>query len=374
MKLFYIANIRIPTEKAHGVAIVKSCEAFARAGVETALIVPRRRTPFEKSVFETYNVKEIFSVRFLPTLDLIGRKAGRFVFRLQAFTFNIFLLLFLLFKSRGIVLYTRDPGILFLRYLGYKIILECHLIPHHREVFFNIAKKASRIVVISNALKNAFLKAGFDEDQIVVAPSGVDLSIFDISMTKEEARGFLGLPLESFIAVYTGNFTTMGEDKGISDTLRALKRVPDVIFVAVGGNEKDIARYKKDAHDLSVSDQVILRGTTSQRTLAIYQKSADVLLMPFPDTAHYRNHMSPVKMFEYMASGRPIIASDLPTICEILNDENAIIVHPSDPHAIAKGLERAMKEETSNISDRALEDVKAYSWDVRTRNVLNHIR
>lgn len=374
MKLFYIANIRVPTEKAHGVAIVKSCEALARAGVETTLIVPRRRTPFEKSVFEAYNVKEIFSVRFLPTLDLIGRKAGRFVFRLQAFTFHFFLLLFLLFKGRGIVLYTRDPGILFLRFLGFRVILECHLIPHHREVFFQLAKKASRIVVISQALKNAFLESGFDNEKIIVAPSGVDLSIFDISMSKEEARGFLGLPLDGFIAVYTGNFTTMGDDKGISDTLRALRRIPDVLFVAVGGNEKDIARYKKDAHDLSVSDQVILRGTTSQRTLAIYQKAADVLLMPFPDTAHYRNHMSPVKMFEYMASGTPIIASDLPTIREILNEDNAIIVRPSDPHAIANGLERAMKEEVSDISHRAHEDVKAYSWDVRTRNVLNHIR
>ena len=77
MKLIYIANARIPTEKAHGIAIARSCEAFARAGVETELIVPRRRTPFQTDLFETYHVERNFLVRFLPTIDLIREKAGR---------------------------------------------------------------------------------------------------------------------------------------------------------------------------------------------------------------------------------------------------------------------------------------------------------
>jgi glycosyltransferase involved in cell wall biosynthesis len=375
MKLFYIANIRIPTEKAHGVAIVKACEAFARAGVETALVVPKRRTPFEKNVYETYGVERNFRVRFLPTLDLLTERSGPFIFWLQTVTFQLSLVLYLLFKSRRIILYTRDPHLISLRYLGYKVAFECHLISKNRKTFFSLAKKASKIVVISEALKRAFLEAGFGEKDILVAPSGVDLSIFDIETSKEEARRILKLPEDEFLAAYTGNFTTMGADKGISDILKALSGVRDVIFVAVGGAHKDIVRYKKEAHDLEVSDQAIFRGSTTQHELALYQKAADVLLMPFPDTPHYRNHMSPVKMFEYMVAKRPIIASDLPTIREVLNEHNAVIVQPGNSEELAKALQSLIyfPENGEKTAAQAYNDVAQFSWDARTKKILMHI-
>jgi glycosyltransferase involved in cell wall biosynthesis len=378
MKLFYIANIRIPTEKAHGVAIARSCEAFGHAGVETTLVVPRRRTPIEKTVFEAYGVKSVFTVKFLPTLDLLSEKAGPFVFWLQTVTFQLFLLAFLLFQDRKTVLYTRDAGFIPLRYLGFKVVLECHLIPKNRGAFFSLARRANRVLVISQALKNAFIEAGFAQGSVLVAPSGVDLSVFDIDATKEHARKMLDLPQNppsgGLIAVYTGNFTTMGEDKGISDIIKALPLAPNVLFVAVGGSEKDRGRYVAEASELGVLGRVILRGTTTQKMLALYQKAADVLMMPFPDTPHYRNHMSPVKMFEYMAAKRPIIASNLPTIREVLNEKNAVLVPPGEPAAIARALNDAISNsELSAKAEKAYTDVAEYSWDARTRKVLQFL-
>ena len=376
MKLFYIANIRIPTEKAHGVAIVKSCEALAISGVETALIVPRRRTPFEKSIFETYHVAPKFAVTFLPVIDLIREKAGPGAFLLEAFSFYFSLFFFLLFKSRSVFVYTREPDLIALRALGFKVIFECHVIPRKRASFFARAKKAHRIIVISQALKNAFIEEGFAPDSIMVAPSGVDLTIFDFEMDKYEARKRLDIPLDATVAVYTGNFTTMGEDKGIEDIIAALHNAPDVVFVAAGGSEKDRARYVASASAAGVLGRVILRGSTTQKMLALYQKAADVLLMPFPDTAHYRNHMSPVKMFEYMASQRPIIASDLPTIREVLSHENACIVKPGDRAALsdAMNLLTRNKEEGVMLAEHAYADVRRYSWHSRTEKVLAWLR
>jgi glycosyltransferase involved in cell wall biosynthesis len=375
MKLFYIANVRIPTEKAHGVAIARSCEAFARAGVETVLVVPRRRTPIDKSLFEVYNVPTIFTVRFLPTVDLIREKAGRVVFWLQTVTFQISLFLFLLSRERKIILYTREPNLLYLSLLGFRIVFECHLIPKKRTRFFARARKAYRVVVISKALKQAFVEDGFSESEVLVAPSGVDLSVFDIDVSKSDARKKLDLPIDAKIAVYTGNFTTMGEDKGIADIIKALPYAQEVIFVAAGGSEKDRAEYVAQASAAGVLGRVILRGSTTQKMLALYQKAADVLLMPFPDTPHYRNHMSPVKMFEYMAAKRPIIATDLPTICEVLNEKNAFIVPPGDHSALAMSLS-AVCSDTSvseSIALCAYADISAYSWDARTKRVLKHI-
>lgn len=374
MKLFYIANIRIPTEKAHGVAIVKCCESFAKAGVDTVLVVPRRRTPYEKSVFETYGVEPVFQVAFLPTIDLIREKAGRFVFALQTFAFQLSLLFFLLFKDRSTVLYTREANVIPLKILGYKVVFECHLIPKSRAAFFALARKADRVVVISEALKQAFLKEGFSEKSVLVAPSGVDLEIFDIETSKESARKLLDLPLERSIAVYTGNFTTMGSDKGISDILKSLKDVPGTLFVAAGGSAKDVDRYMKEARELGVSDQVILRGSTTQKMLALYQKAADVLLMPFPDTPHYRNHMSPVKMFEYMAAKRPVIASDLPTIREVLGTDTALIVPPGDSSALSAVLKDFNMRDGEILAVKAYEKVSStYTWKARAEKILKFI-
>jgi len=375
MKLFYIANNRIPTEKAHGVAIVKACEAFAQAGAETSLIIPKRRNPIEKDVYEVYGVQPIFSVRFLPTIDLLSRNAGSLIFWLQTWTFQLSVFFFMLFKSRKTIVYTRDPVFIMLRMLGFKVAFECHLIPNRRAAFFSLARKANKIVVISEALKRAFIDEGFREKDMLIAPSGVDLSIFDIELSKEDARRELELPQKKFIAMYTGNFTTMGEDKGIADILKALVRIPEAIFVAVGGSEKDILRYQKQSEELKVSDRAIFRGTTTQHMLAMYQKAADVLLMPFPDTPHYRNHMSPVKMFEYMASKRPIIASDLPTIREVLNEKNAFIVPPGDITILAKTIRyvREDKESINSLAGIAYADVARFGWHSRTENILKHI-
>ena len=158
-------------------------------------------------------------------------------------------------------------------------------------------------------------------------------------MAQAQARKELGLPQDKKIVVYAGNFTTMGEDKGINDILKAVKLLPEVFFWGVGGSEKDIKYYEREAESLGVIARVRFVGAQLQKTLALYQSAADVLLMPFPNTSHYSQNMSPVKMFEYMASGRPIVASGLPTIREVLNDTNAVVVPPGNPQKLADAIQ-----------------------------------
>lgn len=375
MKILYITNARIPTEKAHGVAIVKTCESFARAGATVRLVVPRRRKSSPEAL-KHYNVQPIFDIVFLPTIDLYGTFVpARLCFFLQTWSFYASTKIWLLFRSRSWTIYTRDILPLFFSWLGYKTVLECHLISKQRGLFFFAARRTSRIITISRALKDAFVHSGFDEKKILVAPSGVDLSTFDITVSKEDARKQLNLPQDARIAVYTGNFTTMGQDKGISDILAALKSSPDTVFVATGGSEADIARYAREATERKVSERVMLRGQTPQSQLALYQKAADVLLMPFPDTLHYRNHMSPVKMFEYMAAQRPVVASDLPTIREVLNEANAYIVAPGDTAAIARTLADifAQPEEARSRAEQAYREVVKFTWSERARRILAFI-
>jgi glycosyltransferase involved in cell wall biosynthesis len=369
-KIYYVANVRMPTEKAHGLTIAKSCEAFGKLGLPLVLVIPRRRTNIAGTVFSAYDLESTFRVARLFTIDAIWWSGSTLAFILQSVTFYISVTLFFLFRSRSATVYTRDIAVLGLTLLGFRVVYECHhLFPRRGRISY-LLRGADKIITISNALKRAFVELGFSESEIFVAPSGVDLSTFDIDVSKEAARNELDLPQEAKIAGYTGNFTTMGEDKGLHVVIAALKDAPGITFVAAGGSEKDIARYLAQAKDTGVAARVILHGYAPQKTLALYQKAADVLLMPFPDTPHYRNHMSPVKMFEYMASGTPIIASDLPTIREVLNERNAFLVQPGDPHALAGALNEAWTAADASVrAMQAHEEVQAFSWDARAARI-----
>lgn len=375
MKIYYLANARIPTEKAHGLTIVKSCEAFARAGAEVTLFVPRRKNQLT-DVFKTYDVEKRFEVRYLPVIDMLRFSSSPWAFyvNLASFYASAFFALVLAGKKNAIV-YTRDVSLLPLSMLGMPIFLESHHVFGKRARYFALARRARGIITISQELKKQFVAEGFSKDHLLVSPSGVDLSTFSIDIPQEQARRELSLSLDSKIIAYTGNFTTMGEDKGISDILKALVQLPGILFVAAGGSDKDIARYASEAAHLGVSAQALFAGFQSQKMLALYQRAADMLLMPYPDTIHYRSNMSPVKMFEYMASGRPIIATELPTIGEVLNEKNAIMIPPGSPTSLAQGIKTLLENPDRGraLAEEAKETVKKYTWTERTKAILHTI-
>src|SRR3989338_6424929 len=111
-KLIYIANARIPTEKAHGIQIMKMCESMGELEVgdgklEVELIVPRRLNPIKQDPFDYYGVKRNFKITKLPTLDFIALGLGRFGFFAETLIFLIAVRIYLLFRKYDI-LYARE--------------------------------------------------------------------------------------------------------------------------------------------------------------------------------------------------------------------------------------------------------------------------
>ena len=80
-------------------------------------------------------------------------------------------------------------------------------------------------------------------------------------------------------------------------------------------------------------------------------------------------------MFEYMVAQRPIVASDLPSIREVLNRNNAILVQPNSPQSLSQGIETALKNTgfSDKISRKAFEDVQKYTWPKRAQNIIEFI-
>src|SRR5687768_11553111 len=106
MKIKYIANIRLPTEKAHGVQIMKMCEAFALAGADVELIVPRRRSIIHEDPFTYYGVRKNFSITKLFTVDLIG-VIPRLGFWVESIFFSLSLILHLR-AQKSAIFYSRN--------------------------------------------------------------------------------------------------------------------------------------------------------------------------------------------------------------------------------------------------------------------------
>lgn len=378
LKIVYIANIRLPTEKAHGYQISKMCEQLSQAGVAVELWLPRRRNYLKEDIFSFYNLENNFRVRRIFCLDLffLERFIGPFAFWLEFLSFYFFVLIRATFLKPGTLVYTRESLVCFFRIFCFQVVYECHSISKKEKSFFTLSRLADKIIVISPGLKKIFLQKGFKKEKIFLAPDAVDLSIFDLELSKAEARQKLNLPQDKKIIAYTGKFKTMGMDKGISDILKALAYLPpDVVFLAVGGSEADITYYQNQAQRLEVEGKVKFIGHVSQGELAIYQKAADILLMPFPFNQHYAYYMSPLKMFEYMASQRPIIASDLPSIREILNSQNSCLCQPDNSKDLSEKIAFVLKNETlgEKIAERAYEDVKTRTWQKRAEGILGFI-
>lgn len=346
-KIYYLANVRIPTEKAHGMAIMKMCEAFADQGMEVELIIPRRFNSIKENPFDFYDVKRNFKIKRLFCLDLIN--LGKMGFLIQALSFAKFAFLYSLFRKAD-YLYGRDElSLFFLSLFRDNVVWETHTAKNSWFVKV-LLKRSKAIIAISQGLKDYYVSLGVDQNKILVAHSGVDLSVFEnIRESKEELRKKLDLPLDKKIVAYIGKRKGMGESKGVEELEESFKFVtqnhPEIYFLVVS----DI----------------------SPKLAPLYMKAVDVLVMNYPNAEHYAKYMSPLKMFEYMASGTPIISTDLPSIREVLDESSAAFFSSGNQSDLAQTLKGVISNHTmaQSRAKKALEIVKKYSWTARVKRV-----
>jgi len=380
MKLYYIANAKIPSEKAHTLQIMKMCEAFAELGLDVELVVPFRIQLNEKlkkhDPFEYYHVKKIFKIRKIPSPDLI--RVGDFFPKFSMLLYNIQALLFALLATfyislkRADIIYTRSIHtalFLVLTGKGNKLIYEAHAFPKEgitRRIELWISKKIRAFVVITKALKSHYVRYGAPEDRIIVAPDAVDLRMFDCKIPKKEARKLLGIPLDRKVVCYTGHLYKW---KGVY-VLALAARELDALVYFIGGTSEDIEKLGEFVKENKISNAIVV-GHVPPSYVPIYLKASDVVVLPNIKEG-LSEFTSPLKLFEYMASRRPIVASDLPVIREILNEENAILVEPENPKALAEGIKKALEDYNlaTKVAKKAYKDVWEYIWEERARKIL----
>ncbi len=374
-KLLYLANLRLPTQKAYGIQIAKTCEAFARSSIRVHLVFPYRSNPTIKDdFFGYYSVERIFKVKRIPSLDFyLWGKMDKLTVHIKGFLSSIALVAYSLFVKADIV-YSRDELVVFmLSFLKKpnKIIFEAHKFSDARKIFYNRFKKTNlKIVTITENLRKDFIKFGFRENIILTAPDGVDVEEFDLNISKEEAREKVGLPLDKKIIMYTGH---LFDWKGGHVLAKAPQISQECISVFVGGMRHDVKEFKNKYKD---RDSLIIVGEKPHKEIPVYLKAADILVLPNSGKEEIsRKYTSPLKLFEYMASKRPIIASDLPSLREVLNSKNSFMFEADNPQSLADKVKYVLSEEDKGlqVAEEAFKDVQHYTWDKRVSKILPFI-
>lgn len=368
MKICYVTSLRLPTERPHGYAVAKMCESFAKNGHDVTLVSPDKSSFMGKDLFGYYGITHRFAHLRVRSLDLLYRhdSKGAFSYWIDFLSYALGLAVFgrKLLKDADII-YVREPYLaLFMS--RRKTILELHTLPVRSLLLRNLIRSVLRVNAISHGLAEDVTSFSRRRD-IAVIPDAVDAARFATDMPRTHARLMLGLPEANPIAAYTGNFYAW---KGVDTLADAAKLLPDVQVVLVGGTDE--YDYQRIAAKAAVVPNLTARRFEDASRMPAYLAAADVLVIPnAKGTAISERHTSPLKLFEYMAAGRPIVASDLPSLKEILDADTAIFFTPDDPISLARAIRMALEPERARgLVVECKKRIGVYSWDARAASAL----
>ena len=230
----------------------------------------------------------------------------------------------------------------------------------------------------SRGLREIYSHLGIAGRNPVVAPNGFELEAFEGECDISSLRARLGLPLDRKIVCYCGN-TYRG--RGIEILVRAAVQMPEVEFLIVGGRERDNALWREMARQ-SGAGNFRMEGFVRQREVSAYLLASDVLVMPYSSGVTIRDgtevgeFTSPLKLFEYMAAGKPIIATGVPSVLEILRPgENSVVTPPDDEEEFIRALQLVLRDSElcARISQRARSDATEYTWEKRVSKIIDGV-
>lgn len=372
LRVIYVGSPELFSRGASAIHVMKMCQAMARLGATVELILPSYKIGM--NIFEYYDVEPVFTIKTFPSTNTFARHILHGALSAYYTSKN---------KKNFDFILTRN---IFYTYLSTKFFKIPTIYDAHHPLVNNAAKflfksfKDSRYLIRfstnTKGLGEIYKKEGLPIDKLVVAHNGVDLESFRKNMSKEEARKNLGLPIKKKIVCYSGNIYS---GRGIELLIDVATRLKDVLFIVAGGLEDDIRRCSEIAIAKGAENFKLI-GFVPHKEVPLYVYSADVLVIPYTSLMTIKGgtraseFTSPIKLFEYMASRRPIVATSLPTIAEILvNDRNSVLVEPNSVDLLFKGIKRVLedRELAKNISIQAAKDVKKYTWEQRVEKIFN---
>lgn len=261
-------------------------------------------------------------------------------------------------------------------------ILETHVINYNDEnlqKIYTVANDSSflGLVTIHDIIAREHIKRGIPSNKLLVLPDAVDIKQFQVDDDRFFWRKKLKLPYNKKLIVYCGSLV---KEKGIDVILKCASTMTgqtDILFVIIGGSRSEVDYWVEKSKEYKLKN-VLFKGRVQNAKVPGYLKCADVLLMPYSKKVSYEkmdiNTTSPLKLYEYMASGRPIISTNIPVIADVVPHEDAaLLVEPDNIEEINRCINRLIQDKSlaSKLVRSALIKANNATWTNRCQKVVD---
>lgn len=355
------------------VHVMKMCQAFKKNGVDVTLYCnSNSKNSNADAVFKKYGIEEKFEIKTVQLPEFVKKHGHRFGAYYSAWL-----------KARNYAgdkcAYGRSAMALYFIRNRSLFIFEAHIEPDllNRQIERRLLrhKNCRGLVVISHALKKRYLELFpfFPEEKITVLHDAADLvtpdgaTRADLCANDSEVKiGYVG-------SLFPG--------KCMETLLPLAQRCPEYRIHIVGGSEYWVEYWKKQAQKKGIQN-LVFYGHVDNSRVGEYYRAFDICILPFSKDIYTNKSKrvnigrwtSPLKLFEAMAYGKPIIVSRLETVEEVLADhEDCVMAEPDDNDDWAEKLSAlcADKELQKRIGHAALNKLeKEYTWSERARKVV----
>lgn len=384
-ELLYIHIVSVQDSKSGGLnttllQVFSMCTAFVKAGHKVTLAMQKNKD------FE-YNAKEFINNTFKDGIDFE-------IITWNQKSKNLFLNRIMVKRSIVQIAKQNNPNMIFSRdsyilnaltKINIPIIYESHNFRLHtgKNILHNFLEKrllrAARspnfkcFFSISEALSKYWEQKGIPKEKLFAWHDGFDASLFEKHINKNIAKSKLNLPINKTIVTYTGG---LYPNRDIQNIVYLAREFPDVMFLVIGGPEKHRQYFKKMSQEEAVFN-INFMGFVEHNMIPYYLYASDILLALWSSKVPTINYCSPLKIFEYMAAGRTIVAHDFPTIREVLeNEKDSILCEPDNFDSLKLALTKSLiGQNTSNYGKLARDKAfKLYSWDNRVNKLLRFMQ
>ncbi len=368
MKILYISSSIVPSREANSIHVMEMCQAFAQNGQEVTLVAPDIKSRYERGVedvYRYYGVEDCFEIVKLPAPEPLG-KAGRLVYALLAARYAM--------HQKPDLVYGRNPYAIYLAaQAGQLVALDSHGPEYEHGMLARFSLNGlfkncnfSHLTVNSPALKSLYAtNTCLTSDRIHVATNGA--TIVDSTTLLPYWPGRRD-------ALQVGYIGHLYPGRGVDVIFETAKHLADVDFHVIGGTEKDIVYWQQQVS----RPNVFIHGYVSHADVANYRACCDLLLAPYQEQVAVQGggdtsaFMCPIKILEYMASGKAIIASDLPAVRIILNERNSLLVKSDRVDLWVKAIDQcrdaSFREEIVSVAYKDF--LNNYTWMKRADKVL----
>lgn len=387
LKKHYIFFIRdeLPQPEAHLVQSTNSANAAANLGYSTVLVYPDKglaafnpvnlARPFQpikipETLVKYYNLQDKLKVAPLPMPWPIDKFRGKFTDS-NTIASKYYLPIHILPTTK--LVHSRDWNFVKAAVQnGVPAIYEHH---HHEHKPFEpeiVNNPLFQIAVtVADTIRTTMIENGMPPEKVIKLHNGYNRLFMERQPEKAAEWRQKLLQGRSHLVVYSG---ALEQFKGIDILIDVAHLTPNIQYVCAGGKKQEVAHYQQLAKQKQVNNITFL-GYILQQELASLLQAADILAHPHC-SGHAATFTSPLKLFDYFASGTPIVATTIPSLLEFKNT-SAITAwcQPDSSTQFAQSLKQVLQthpRKTQGYPD-SINFVKQFSWENRATKILSYV-